>query len=192
MKNLNELLKNINDNVEKYFIENFNFEDLWENFVLDIESCGLKNNTECLVYSIAIMDIDNNLNNCYVFRSINQFMEAIINAKKEINFYIHNLSFDIKPFLISFIEEYQGQNTEKVVYEKEWKNFIDNKKYNINVLNSSAKQDLKPYQYDTMIKDGNFYKATIKGKEFNINFLDTLKLFPFTLQKACEDRKSVV
>ena len=51
-------------------------------------------------------------------------MEAIINAKKEINFYIHNLSFDIKPFLISFIEEYQGQHTEKVVYEKEWKNFI--------------------------------------------------------------------
>ena len=103
MKNLNELLKNINDNVEKYFIENFNFEDLGENFVLDIESCGLNNNTECLVYSIAIMDIDDNLNNCYVFRSVHQFMETIINAKKEINFYIHNLSFDIKPFLISFI-----------------------------------------------------------------------------------------
>lgn len=185
MEDLNKLLKGINENVEKYFIEKFNFDDLGENFVLDIESCGLKNNTECLVYSIAIMDIDDSLNNCYVFRSINQFMESIINAKKEINFYIHNLSFDIKPFLISFIEEYQGQHTEKVVYEKEWKNFINNKKYNINVLNSSAKQDLKPYQYDTMIKDGNFYKATIKGKEFNINFLDTLKLFPFTLQKAC-------
>ncbi len=185
MKNLNELLKNINDNVEKYFIENFNFEDLGENFVLDIESCGLNNNTECLVYSIAIMDIDDNLNNCYVFRSVHQFMEAIINAKKEINFYIHNLSFDIKPFLISFIEDYQGQHVDKVIYEKQWKNFIDKKTYDINVLNSSAKQDLKTFQYDTMIKDGNFYKATIKGKEFNINFLDTLKLFPFSLQKAC-------
>ena len=117
MEDLNKLLKGINDNVEKYFIERFNFDDLGENFVLDIESCGLNNNTECLVYSIAIMDIDDNLNNCYVFRSVHQFMEAIINAKKEINFYIHNLSFDIKPFLISFIEEYQGQHVDKVIYE---------------------------------------------------------------------------
>ena len=186
MVDLNKLLKGINDNVEKYFIEKFNFDDLGENFVLDIESCGINNNTECLVYSVAIMDIEDNLNNCYVFRSVNQFMEAIINAKKEINFYIHNLSFDIKPFLISFIEKYNGNHVDKVVYEKKWKNFIDKKEYDINVLNSSAKQNLQPYQYDTMIKDGNFYKVILKGKEFNINFLDTLKLFPFTLQKACD------
>ena len=185
MEDLNKLLKGINDNVENYFIEKFEFDNLGENFVLDIESCGINNNTECLVYSIAIMDIDDNLNNCYVFRSVHQFMEAIVNAKKEINFYIHNLSFDIKPFLISFIEDYKGQHVDKVIYEKQWKNFIDKKTYEINVLNSSTNKELKPYEYDCMIKDGNFYKVIIKGKEFNINFLDTLKLFPFSLQKAC-------
>lgn len=185
MKDLNKILKGINNNVEKYFIGSFNFDDLGENFVLDIESCGINNNTECLVYSIAIMDIDDNLNNCYVFRSVDNFMSAIINAKKEVNFYIHNLSFDIKPFLINFIEKQEAHYKEKIIYQREWTNFIDKKKYEINVLNSSAKQELNPYEYDCMIKDGNFYKVILKGREYNINFLDTLKLFPFTLQKAC-------
>lgn len=187
MQDLNLKLKELNNNVEKYFIEKFDFNSLGKNLVLDIESCGLNNNTECLVYSVAIMDIDEKTDNCYVYRSVESFMNAIINSNKEVNIYIHNLSFDIKPFLISFIESYNAKYTEKITYEREYKNFMDNKKYKLNVLNSKAKIDLKEFQYDAMIKDGNFYKATLKGKEFSITFLDTLKLFPFSLKKASSD-----
>ena len=39
--------QDVTDQKKLIFTFNFNFDDLGENFVLDIESCGLKNNTEC-------------------------------------------------------------------------------------------------------------------------------------------------
>ena len=46
---------------------------------------------------------------------------------------------------------------------------------------------MKPFQYDITMKDGIFYKLTLMSETTTINFYDTYKLVPYSLQKCCND-----
>ena len=44
---------------------------------------------------------------------------------------------------------------------------------------------MKPFQYDLRIKDGIFYGLTIQTDTTKIEFLDSYKIIPQSLQSAC-------
>ena len=78
---LNEKLKSIQDNLDKYIVYDklppLTGDDV-ENWVLDIEVCPTDNtNTKVLVYSIAIMDCSNNYI-CYKYNDIKPFFIELL------------------------------------------------------------------------------------------------------------------
>lgn len=187
-RNLDMIIKN--GKMNTLFIEvnrNFNFDEIGTTFVIDIESCGIKNNSECLVYSVAIMCVDNDDDISYVFRCVGDFMNSVLKSKEDLKFYVHNLSFDIKPFLLHFIDNMEGKRITKTVYEKTMRSYIDNEKYTLNILNENHQKDMDEFTYDALIKENSFYKCRMRGNYGVIEFLDTYKLFPFSLKKCSKE-----
>ena len=153
--------------------------------VFDIEACAIKNHTEMLTYSIACISCYDNTDTMYWTNSVDEFLDTLLLTKaKTIKIYAHNCLYDVKPFLLRYVEKY-GNNEFKVkTYKKTEYNKFTNE--TVEVSYREYKQDkLKPFQYKLSIKDGIFYGLTIQTDTTKIEFLDSYKIIPQSLQSAC-------
>lgn len=199
---LNEIMKNIHNDLDNYFYENVALKpyDKTMNFVLDIEACPTKNKDEVLTYSIAIMSCDNDNHICYKYNKVSDFMDMILSLNAEkVNFYVHNLLYDFKPFIIDLITRYNASQLFDTTYEKTMVNPFNRKKEKLTLIKKEYDLEHKPFTYSVTLKKGQLYNATfygnkvktvtkrkyVKYKPIEINFFDTLKIAPYTLQKCC-------
>ena len=185
---LNERLKNITENLNNFYSYR-NIPDYGDvqNFAFDIEACYLKEKNEMLTYSIALMSCDNNTDICYHYRTVDSFMNDLLSIKKKtINLFAHNALYDIKPFILWFTEQENAKQKLDEYYEKECYDFYNKKKEKLK-FTSRVKTKLKSYEYNLVMKDGVFYKLTLQGDDVTINFYDTFKIAPYSLQKCCKD-----
>ena len=153
--------------------------------VFDIEACAIKNHTEMLTYSIACMSCYDNEDVMYWYNDVEQFLDMLLlSNSKSLKIYAHNCLYDVKPFLLKFVEKY-GNNESKVkTYTK--KEYDKYNKKEVEITYRSYKQEkLKPFEYVLSIKDGIFYGLTIQTDTTKIEFLDSYKIIPNSLQKAC-------
>ena len=185
---LNERLKNITENLENYFLHDTipNYSDV-QNFAFDIEACYLKEKNEMLTYSIALMSCDNDRDICYHYKSVDKFMNDLLSIeKKTINLFAHNALYDIKPFLLWFTEQDNVRQKFDKYYTRQCYDFYNKKKTNLKFTCKNTTR-IKPFEYNLVMKDGVFYKLTLQGDDVTINFYDTFKIAPFSLQKCCSD-----
>ena len=204
MRNINEVLKEINENVFDYVVYDklppLSGEDV-ENWVLDIEVCPTdKTKKEVLTYSIAIMDTSGS-NICYKYNDINKCLNDLLNIDSvTVNIYIHNLFYDIKPFIISLFKTYGKNELEREYYYRTEYNPFEKKDEELIFQSEEFLKFTEPYQYSTITAKGQMYQFTIAGnmikRKFknkrrmvsfpsNVIFKDTLKMFPFSLQTCC-------
>ena len=185
---LNERLKNITENLENYYsYRNIPNYAETQNFAFDIEACYLKEKNEMLTYSIALMSCDNNTDICYHYRTVDSFMNDLLSIKKKtINLFAHNALYDIKPFILWFTEQENAKQKLDDYYEKECYDFYNKRKEKLK-FTSAVKSKLKSFEYNLVMKDGVFYKLTLQGDDVTINFYDTFKIAPYSLQKCCKD-----
>ncbi|MGN1013506.1 MAG: DNA polymerase, partial [Clostridia bacterium] len=185
---LNERLNIITDNLENYYLYNTipNYDNV-QNFAFDIEACYLKEKNEMLTYSIALMSCDNDSDICYHYKSVDKFMNDLLSIKKKtINLFAHNALYDIKPFLLWFTEQDNVRQRVDEYFEKQCYDFYNKKKEKLKFTGKN-KTKLKPFEYNLVMKDGVFYKLTLQGDDVTINFYDTFKIAPYSLQKCCDD-----
>lgn len=200
---LNKRLQEIQKDIDKYFIENrelevYNYEEM--NFALDIEACPTSVKDEVLTYSIAIMSCDNDLHICNKYNKVNEFMNMLLNLKcKKINFYVHNLLYDFKPFIIDFINSFGAKQVFDETYNTFMKNPFNNHKEELTLVKRNFNSENKPNTFKLCLKKGQLYNATFYGNRvkhkdkrnrikmlpIEINFFDTLKIVPYSLQKCC-------
>lgn len=203
---LNKILEDIQKDIDVYFIENkeievYNYEKM--NFVLDIEACPTGVKDEVLTYSIAVMSCDNDLHICYKYNKVNDFMNMILKLKcKEVNFYVHNLLYDFKPFIIDFINNFGATQVFDETYNTFMKNpFSNNRKEELTLVKQNFYDETNnPNTFKICLKKGQLYNATFFGElvkhkdkrdrikmlPIKINFFDTLKIVPYNLQKCCD------
>ena len=140
-----------------------------------------------LTYSIACISCYDESDTMYWTNSVDSFLDTLLSSKaKTIKIYAHNCLYDVKPFLLRYVEKY-GNNEIKVktFTKKEYNRYTDEE---VEVRYKNFKQDkLKPFQYDLRIKDGIFYGLTIQTDTTKIEFLDSYKIIPQSLQAACSD-----
>ena len=156
-------------------------------FVFDIEACYIKETNEMLTYSIAIMSCDNNSDVMYWYNSVEKFLEALINIKcKKVTFIAHNTLYDIKPILLKLAEKYNIKQYKPQLKVKKVYDHIQNKHETLK-FGSLGKRKLDEYYFDLSIKDGVFYKLRLQTEKAEITFLDSYKILPMSLQKACAE-----
>ena len=185
---LNERLEKITSELEKHYLHDTipNYGDV-QNFAFDIEACYLKEKNEMLTYSIALMSCDNNTDICYHYKSVDKFMNDLLSInKKTINLFAHNALYDIKPFLLWFTEQDNARQKFDKYYTRQCYDFYNKKKANLKFTCKNTTR-IKPFEYNLVMKDGVFYKLTLQGDDVTINFYDTFKIAPFSLQKCCSD-----
>ena len=201
---LNEKLKCIQADLYKYIVYDklppLSGDDI-ENWVLDIEVCPADStNTKVLVYSIAIMDCSNNYI-CYKYNDIKKCLNDLMNVdSKHVNIYIHNLFYDIKPFFIELIRKYGNKEIQAKYYTKIEYNKFTNKKEELLYQEELIQKFDKVGQYTCILNKGQMYQFNICGRPIKrlvkkrtvnyfsvLQFKDTLKILPFSLQKCCKD-----
>lgn len=187
---LNERLNKISEKLKDYFYKFKPLDDSkdYVNYVLDIEACAIKNHSEMLTYSIACMSCNDDSDMCYWYNDVESFLLMLMRMKsKEVNIYIHNLLYDIKPFILRFVEMY-GNNTPKLTFkERTHYNKFTKERVTLKTMNMKELQKVKPFEYNMVMKEGVLYKVTLQSETTTINFYDTFKIVPFSLQKCCED-----
>ena len=201
---INEKLKSIHNNIENYIVYDRLPEltgDDVENWVLDIEVCPIdKTNTKVLVYSIAIMDCSNNYI-CYKYNDIKKCFADLMNIdSKHVNIYIHNLFYDIKPFFIELLRLYGNNEVQVKYYERIEYNKFTNEKEKLLYKEDMIQKFDRVGQYTCIMNKGQMYQFNICGKPITrvikkkkvksfcvLQFRDTLKILPFSLQKCCKD-----
>lgn len=153
--------------------------------VFDIEACAIKNHTEMLTYSIACISCYDDNDVMYWTNNVDKFLDTLLMSKsKIIKIYAHNCLYDVKPFLLRYVEKYGNNELKVKTYTKTEYNRYTNE--DVEVSYRQYKQDkLKPFQYKLSIKDGIFYGLTIQTDTTKIEFLDSYKIIPQSLQSAC-------
>ena len=185
---LNEKLEIIKENLKDYMVKNCYNIDFQENdkLVFDIEACAINDGTEMLTYSIALMSCYDKSDTMYWFNSVDGFLDMLLAQKnKKITLYAHNCLYDIKPFLISFVERYGNHQILTQTYiRKEFNKFTGETE---RVKAMSVKEPKpKPLQYKLIMKDGIFYGLRIFTKYGEIEFRDSFKILPLSLQNGCK------
>ena len=183
---INELLA-FNKKHLRRFKRNFNKIKFKKHDVLvfDIEACAIKNHTEMLTYSIACISCFDNTDTMYWTNSVDEFLDTLLLSKaKTIKIYAHNCLYDVKPFLLRYVEKYGNNEIKVKTFTKTEYNKFTNE--TVEVRYKEYKQDkLKPFQYKLSIKDGIYYGLTIQTDTTKIEFLDSYKIIPQSLQSAC-------
>ena len=184
---LNKTLKNNKDNLSLHTVVNkpipFKENDV---LVFDIEACGIKNNSEALTYSIACVSCYDDTYTMYWYNDVEYFLDMLINGKcKSLKIYAHNCLYDVKPFILKFVEKYGNNEKQVNTYIKKEYNKYDCEKQEIR-YRSYKQTKLNIYEYDLMMKDGIFYKLSIQTKNHLIEFFDSYKLFPMKLKDVCK------
>ena len=201
---LNKILEDIQKNIDLYFYENKDLEvynNEVMNLVLDIEACPTGVKDEVMTYSIALMSCDDNNYICYKYNKVDDFLEMLLTLNcQKLNIYVHNLLYDFKPFIIEFIKN-GGKQIFDSTYEKFMFNPFNNHKEQLTIMKNGVDlSQVAPNTFKMCLKKGQLYNATlygnnvrykdkkgkIKEKPIEINFFDTLKIVPYTLQKCCD------
>ena len=201
---LNKQLGKINNDVWSYVV----YDQLppltgddEENWVLDIEVCPTdETKKEVLTYSIAIMDTSGS-NICYKYNNISKCLADLLNIDSvKVNIYIHNLFYDIKPFIIELFKTYGKHEVEREYYYKTEYNPFEKRDEELIYQSDEFLKFTEPYQYNTITAKGQMYQFSIAGRMLkrrfknkkryvsfpsNVVFKDTLKMFPFSLQTCC-------
>ena len=185
---LNEKLSVIKENLRDYMIKNCYNIDFQENdkLVFDIEACAINNGIEMLTYSIAMMSCYDKSDTMYWFNSVDGFLDMLLQqTNKKITLYAHNCLYDIKPFLISFVERYgNNQILTQTFTRKEFNKFTgETERVKAQLLKEPK---ARPLQYKLIMKDGIFYGLKIYTKYGEIEFRDSYKILPLSLQNACK------
>lgn len=196
---LNKKLENIHNNLDIYITKNcpiplYSSEVM--NLVLDIEVSPNEDKTEAITYSNAIMSCDNDNDMCYFYDKVEDALDMLLTMKtQKINVYVHNLFYDIKPYLIKFIEKYGNNPIKEETYVKEYHNYFTGKKEKLRVLKEGVRRSTNAFTYNMCLKKGQLYSAKFYGyptkdskgklKPIEINFFDTYKIVPYSLQKCC-------
>ena len=198
---LNKRLEDRYKKLDKYFLENqkmyFKKDEL--NLVLDIEVSPNKDKTKAITYSVAIMSCDDETDICFKYNTVEQALNQLVNLDvKRTNIYIHNLFYDIKPFLIEFINKYGNkQNIDKIEEKKIFNPFTKGKEL-MKVMESKSRDTKTEFTYDVVLKKGMMYACTFHLNNVVVNeklgleqpkqlrFFDTLKIIPYTLQKSSQ------
>lgn len=197
---LQERYMKVRENLDNFFLENhpltaYNSEEM--NLVLDIEVSPSEDGKKAITYSNAIMSCDNETDLCYFYNNLDNVLDMLLELKtKKVNVYVHNLFYDIKPYLISFIERYGNNPIKEETYLKKYTNQLDeNKQYELRVLKENVRRSTRPFSYSMCLKKGQLYSAKFyghmvrneKGREqpIEINFFDTYKIVPYSLQRCC-------
>lgn len=186
---INKKLAFIKNNLTDYMVVNqpMPFKNNDE-LVFDIEACAINNKTEMLTYSIACMSCHDETDRMYWYNDVEYFLDMLLNADcKSLKIYAHNCLYDIKPFLIKFVEKYGNNEVKTKCYTKIECNKFTN--FNSEKINYQCLRQPKLglYEYKLLIKEGIFYSLTIQGPKCLIQFLDSYKIIPDSLKKASED-----
>ena len=181
---LSERKENLDKHMKKFSDMKFKKHDV---LVFDIEACAIKNHTEMLTYSIACMSCYDKNDIMYWYNDVEYFLDMLLLSNaKTLKIYAHNCLYDVKPFLLKYVEKYGNNECKVKTYNK--KEYDKYNKKDVEVTYRSYKQDeLKPFEYKLSIKDGIFYGLTIQTDTTKIEFLDSYKIIPQSLQKACND-----
>ncbi|MGM9835016.1 MAG: DNA polymerase [Bacilli bacterium] len=186
---INEKLKLREENIINSFVVNQPIEVYCDDptFAFDIEACYLKEKNEMLTYSIAVMSCNNNTDLMYWYNSIDNFLKALINIRcKKATFIAHNTLYDIKPILLKLVENYNIKQYKQELKTKKVYNNVDNRNETLK-FGSLGKRKLDSNVFDLSIKDGVFYKLKLQTETTEITFLDSYKILPMSLQKACTE-----
>lgn len=198
---LNEKLQNRYKKLDKYFLEEqkLYIKSDEVNLVLDIEVSPNEYKNKALTYSVAIMSCDDETDICFKYNTVEKALEQLLNLQcKKVNVYIHNLFYDIKPFLIEFINKYGNNQVIETIQEKEIYNPFNKEKINMKVMDNKNRDKKPNYSYDVILKKGMMYSCSFYGENVVVNeklgleqpkqirFYDTLKIIPYTLQKSSE------
>ena len=98
---------NLNKHMKKFKDIKFKKNDV---IVFDIEACAIKNHTEMLTYSIACISCFDDNDTMYWTNNVDEFLDTLLLSKaKTIKIYAHNCLYDVKPFLLRYVEKY-GNN----------------------------------------------------------------------------------
>lgn len=184
---LNEKLSIIKQNLLSYKKPlkemNVNNNDI---LVFDIEACAIKNHTEMLTYSIAVMNCNEPTDIMYWTNNVSEFMDYLLNLNvKNVKLYAHNCSYDIKPFILDFTSRYNAKQRLPLLVEKDFVNIIDDITLPVK-MESKDRAKLDLYEYDLRVKDNIFYSLTIQSDICRITFLDSYKILPMSLKNACQ------
>lgn len=184
---LNSKLLSYKNNLDKHMIINkeMNFREI-DTLVFDIEACAINNHTEMLTYSIACISCFDENDVMHWYNDVEKFLDMLLNAdSKYIKIYAHNCLYDIKPFILKFVEKYGNNEVEVKTYTK--KEYDKYEKVEKTVKYKSFKQNkLNPYEYNLAMKEGIFYGLKIQTENHVVEFLDSFKILPLSLQKACK------
>ena len=187
--NINEKLKFIKENLSNYRVINQPM-PIKQNDVLvfDIEACSINNHTEMLTYSIACISCYDESDTMYWYNDVESFLDMLLNTKSgTVKIYAHNCLYDIKPFLLKFVEKY-GNNQKKLKFEKSLVyNSYSNEYETINLPKNNPNKKMKKFEYELIINNNVFYGLTIQAENTTIKFLDSFKIIPQGLQDACKD-----
>ena len=161
--NINEKLSVIKENLSNHRVINqpmsFKRDDV---LVFDIEACAINNHSEMLTYSIACMSCYDESDTMYWYNDVEYFLDMLLKAKcNTLKIYAHNCLYDIKPFLLKFVEKYgNNQVTTKYFTSRECNKFTNYKTEEVN-YQALRQPKLKDHEFKLLLKDGVFYKLTI-------------------------------
>ena len=139
-KVLEERKNNLNEHMKKINNIKFKKNDV---LVFDIEACAIKNHTEMLTYSIACISCFDDTDTMYWTNDVDDFLDTLLLSKaKMIKIYAHNCLYDVKPFLLRYVEKYGNKECKVKTYTK--------KEYEL--LNEDEKKECKIVRKSCSIK----------------------------------------
>lgn len=138
-------------------------------FGADFETTVFDGQTRTDVWSAAIVELYTE--DVYVYGNINDFYEYLRSLKADLKVYFHNLKFD-GSFIIDYLLKYRNYKQaiisslrdEKMKYWQETKEMLS-----------------KTFKYSISSK-GQWYSIVVKEGKYKIEFVDSLKLLPFSLR----------
>lgn len=184
---LNEKLNEVKKDIERYIkpLNELNI-NKGDTLVFDIEACAIKNHTEMLTYSIAVMNCNENEDIMYWTNNVSEFMDYLLNANtSHFKLYAHNCSYDIKPFILDFTNRYDTLQKLVTLVEKDYYDLFAGVSIPVLTEQKEKSNKMKKYEYDLRIKDNIFYSLVIQGEQAQISFLDSYKILPMSLKRAC-------
>lgn len=196
--NIQERYDNRRKNLDRYFLTNEKmFIPLDEcDLTFDIEVAPNKDKDKAITYSVAIMCCNDDLDICYKYDTMEQAIKEIMNLQAmKINIYVHNLFYDIKPWIISWIKMYENKQILETTKKKEWFSPYTKKTDLFEVLTQSREKP-EPYSYKPTLKKGQMYACefyggiyTIGNKEVQktITFKDSYKIATLSLANASKN-----
>ena len=143
---LNKLMEEREKNIKSYIKINKPIEGKYRkevNLVLDIEACPnipfseiakleTLDKVKAYTYSIALIDVDDDDDFMHWYNDVKNCLSMLLNIKSNnVNIYVHNLFYDIKPFIACFINEFKATQVKQEISNIEEKNYFTGEKLNL-------------------------------------------------------------